>query len=105
MKRVHFLMAILLILIWSTFSVFVVPPIGAIPEGKTIIIFKPDRLIIKGSMDFIETLDHMQYSNLGKVTLIGRLGILYAVSKTNIVCRLPHSSILEWIGNGGSSNL
>lgn len=106
MKKNHILACLIsgvvLILIWATTFVLIVPPIGAIPEGKTVWIFKPDRLLIKGNIDFFETPDHFQYKNMGKVTLFGRAIALASLVKSgDIILRLPYSETFESIANGG----
>lgn len=91
-----------LILIWATTFVLIVPPIGIVPEGKTVWIFKPDRLMIRGSINFFETADHFQYKNVGNVTLLGR-GVALAglVGSGYVILRLPYSETLEGIANEG----
>ncbi len=93
-----------LLTVWVTTVVFIVPPIGAVPEGKTIVLFKPDRLLVQGKFDFLETPDHFQYKNLGKVNLFGRLAAIGAILNGPIIlARLPYSSTLEYLANAGSS--
>lgn len=100
--RKYILTAVLLLLVWSTFSVLSIQPIGAIPDGATVILFKPDRLFLKGKFDFLESVDHLQYKNIGSVNLLGRMMFLGTALNTSIiVIKLPYFQTLELISNGG----
>lgn len=101
-RKIIIIFSIFLILIWATTFFLVIPPIGAIPEGKTVWLFKPDRLFVEGKIDFIESLDHFQYNNIGKVTLLGRGFTLMAIlNSSKIILRLPYSESLELMANNG----
>lgn len=100
--RKYILTAVLFILVWSTFSVFSIQPIGAIPDGATVIMFKPDRLLMQGKFDFLESVDHLQYKNSGEVTLLGRMMFLgIALKSSFVIVKLPYFETLELISNGG----
>lgn len=96
------LLLLMFAVIWATTVVFIVQPIGMIPNGVTAVIFKPDRLFVSGKIDFLETPDHFQYKNGGSVTLLGRGVVIGAVVDSGtILMRLPYSSKLEYLANGG----
>ena len=80
---------VLMIVCVTQFSFFVIQPIGAIPEGKTLVIVKLDK------MNFIDSADAMCEREMGAVSLFCRMGALSAVTKnSNILFRLPYSEFL-----------
>jgi len=102
MKHKGMLILILIAVIYSTTYVLIIPPIGAMPEGRTIWMLKPNRLFIAGRIDFLETPDHFQYKNTGKVSIFGRAITLSTMMKSStIIIRLPYINVLEVIANGG----
>jgi len=77
---------------------FLVPPIGAIPEGKTIIITRLNKT------QFIDSADAMCERMQGGVSIMCRGITLAAVaSKATIIARLPYSSTLYEISTGGKT--
>lgn len=79
-------------------TIFVVPPIGAIPEGRTIIIARLNKT------NFIDSPDAMCERIQGGVSLLCRGMILGAVAdKTKIYARLPYSDFLYQISTGGTT--
>lgn len=91
--------ALVALLIGSQFiSIFVIQPIGAIPEGRTLII---TRLT---SMNFIDSADAMCERKMGGVSLICRMAALAQVTKAStIIGRLPYSSTLYSISTEGKT--
>lgn len=90
------IIAVLVVTIYSQITIFVVPPIGAIPEGKTIIITRLN------TMEFIDSADGMCERIQGGVSLLCRGIIMGAViEKATILLRLPYSSWLYSISTGG----
>lgn len=77
-------------------TMFVIQPIGAVPEGRTILMWR------LGSLRFIDSADAWCKRNMGEVTLLCRMGVLSRVAKEgNIILRLPYSSTLyEWSTGG-----
>ena len=77
------------------FTIFVIQTIGAIPEGRTLII---TRLT---NMNFIDSADGMCERKLGGVSLMCRLAALAQVTKeSTIIGRLPYSGALYGISTG-----
>ncbi len=70
-------------------TVFVIQPIGALPEGKTLILYRTDRT------QFIDSADAICERETGGVNLLCRIAILGAVvTGDNILLRLPYN---EWL--------
>lgn len=88
--------AIMFALICTQITIFVIPPIGAVPEGQTIII---PRLT---NTKFIDSADAICERMQGGVSLLCR-GITMGavVGKSNILLRLPYNSWLYDISNEG----
>ena len=76
------------ILFYNNFTIFVVQPIGAVPEGRTIILEK------RKNMQFIDSADAMCERLTGSVNLLCRGMALGEVAKMKIYGRLPYS---EWL--------
>lgn len=99
MKKAVFgaIFLILVSVIISQFvSIFVVQPIGAVPEGRTLII---SRLT---NMNFIDSADAMCQRADGGVSLICRMAAMGAVlNKANVIARLPYSEQLYLFSTGG----
>lgn len=87
---------ILFVVAYTQLTIFVVPPIGAIPEGKTLIISRLKQT------EFIDSADAMCERTQGGVSLLCRGMLLGAVAKnSNIYLRLPYSESLYMISTGG----
>lgn len=81
---------------YSQLTFFVIPPIGAIPEGKTILIFRLNKT------EFIDSPDAMCERMQGGVSLLCRGMIMGAVfERSTIITRLPYSSWLYSVSTGG----
>ena len=92
------LSAILILVLYTQITVFVVPPIGALPEGKTIIISRLNKT------EFIDSPDGMCERIQGGVSLMCRGMIMgMVIEKSTILLRLPYSSWLYSISTGGRS--
>lgn len=90
------LLVILAITIYTQITIFVVPPIGAIPDGKTVIISRLNKT------EFIDSPDGMCERIQGGVSLLCRGMVIGAViEKSTILLRLPYSSWLYSISTGG----
>lgn len=84
------------VLAYNTLTIFVIQPIGAIPEGRTVIISRPNRT------NFIDSADAMCERETGSVNLLCRGMMNGAVaSKATIYARLPFSWALYEISTGG----
>lgn len=88
--------AVIIVIIYTQITIFVVPPIGALPEGKTVIITRLNKT------EFIDSPDGMCERIQGGVSLLCRGMIMGAViEKSTILLRLPYSSWLYSISTGG----
>ena len=88
--------AVLAVLIYTQITIFVIPPIGALPEGKAIIITRLNKT------EFIDSPDGMCDRIQGAVSLLCRGMIMGAVlEKSTILLSLPYSSWLYNISTGG----
>jgi hypothetical protein len=83
---------------YTQLTIFVIPPIGALPEGKTLIIARLNKT------EFIDSPDAMCERIQGGVSLLCRGMVMAAViERTNILARLPYSSWLYGISTGGKT--
>lgn len=86
------------IVIYTQITLFVIPPIGALPEGKTIIITRLNKT------EFIDSPDAMCERIQGGVSLLCRGMVMGAVVKNStILARLPYSSWLYSISTDGKN--
>jgi len=102
MKKSHtvslVVLAVLAILIYTQITIFVIQPIGVLPEGKTLIITRLNKT------EFIDSADGMCERIQGGVSLLCRIAVLGAVlNKSTILVRLPYSSWLYSISTGGKT--
>ena len=89
---------ILLIVLFFQLTIFVVQPIGAIPEGKTLVMLRMNKT------NFIDSADAMCERSMGGVSLMCRAMTMGAVVKNGtILLRLPYSSSLYSISTGGKA--
>jgi len=99
-KKIVALIILLLtfIAVYTQITLFVIPPIGALPEGKTLIITRLNKT------EFIDSPDAMCERIQGGVSLLCRGIVMGAVvNKSTILARLPYSSWLYSISTGGKS--
>lgn len=91
-------LAVTFIVIYTQITLFVIPPIGALPEGRTVVITRLNKT------EFIDSPDAMCERIQGGVSLLCR-GIMMGavVDKATILARLPYSSWLYSISTGGKS--
>lgn len=84
------------IAIYTQLTVFVVPPIGAVPEGRTVIILRLNKT------DFIDSPDAICYRLQGGVSLLCRgMTMAAVVENSKILVRLPYSDWLYLVSTGG----
>jgi hypothetical protein len=75
---------------------FVVQPLGAIPEGRTLILRRTEKL------EFVDSADAMCERETGQVTLLCRGAVLGAIGENGqVLARLPYSKFLYSISTGG----
>lgn len=90
--------AVICVGIWTQLTVFVIPPIGMLADGKTIIILR------QSNTQFIDSPDGMCDRKNGGVSLMCRGFAIASVAKdATILARLPYSSTLYTISTGGKS--
>lgn len=86
----------LCIVVYTQITVFVIPPIGALPEGKTIIIVRLT------NTEFIDSPDSICERIQGGVSLLCRGMVLATVGNhATILGRLPYSALLYEVSTGG----
>ena len=79
-------------------TIFIIAPIGAVPEGRTLVISRLN------ATKFIDSADAMCERIQGGVSLLCRGVVIGQVGKTaTIYARLPYSSTLYSISTGGKS--
>ena len=89
---------ILLIVFFSQVTFFVIQPIGAIPEGKTLVILRMNKT------NFIDSADAMCEREMGGVSLLCRGMMMAAIAKkSTIIVRLPYSETLYNISTDGKT--
>lgn len=82
---------------YTSLTIFVIQPLGAIPEGRTLVIWKREKL------KFVDSADAVCDREMASVNLFCRMGVLagLARSEENILARLPYSQTLYLISTGG----
>jgi hypothetical protein len=89
---------VLALIIYTQITLFVIQPIGIVPEGKTIVIL---RLNIT---QFIDSADAMCQRQVGNVNLLCRIAMMEGVAtKSTVIFKLPYSSILYEISTSGKT--
>ena len=102
MKKIIIICLAILVLVSAVgatkITLFVIPPIGAIPEGKILVIHRLEKT------KFIDSPDAMCERIQGGVSLLCRGMAIAAIANNNeILARLPYSSFLYGISTGGNS--
>ena len=88
--------AALTVLMYTQLTLFVVPPIGAVPEGRTIVMLR------LSNMKFVDSADAVCERIQDGVSLLCRAAVLGAIGENaTILARLPYSSILYSVSTGG----
>ncbi|PHN59690.1 hypothetical protein AO268_30685 [Pseudomonas sp. ICMP 8385] len=84
------------IAIYTQFTLFIVPPIGVVPEGRTVIILRLNK------MNFVDSPDAMCDRMQGGVSLLCRgMTMAGVVEKSKIIARLPYSDWLYLLSTNG----
>ncbi|WP_144934442.1 hypothetical protein [Pseudomonas alabamensis] len=90
--------ALLCLAIYTQITIFAVPPIGAVPEGRTVIMLRLNK------MNFIDSADAMCVRIQGYVSLMCRgMTMAGVVKATTIIARLPYSETIYKISTGGNT--
>jgi len=88
----------LAVIIYSQITIFVVAPIGAVPEGRTVIMLRLNKT------EFIDSADAMCERLEVGVSLLCRAMMMAAVmNKSTILFRLPYSESLYLMSTGGKA--
>lgn len=88
--------AILIIVFCTQITFFVVQPIGAVPEGKTLLMLRMKKT------KFIDSADAICAREMNGVSLLCRgMTMATIVDKGTILVRLPYSEFLYGISTGG----
>jgi hypothetical protein len=109
MTRVRIAIIVILLLlaalIYTQITIFVVPPIGAVPEGGTIILWRykvTDGNVSGLDLRIIDSADATCQRLMGGVNLLCRGLVLGKIaSDTTMLMRLPYSSTLHALAEGG----
>lgn len=81
--------------IGTQLTIFVIHPMGALPEGKTIVIMRLNKT------EFIDSPDGMCERIQGGVNLLCRAAVMASVHEhSKILFELPYSSLLYGISTG-----
>lgn len=92
------ILVILGIISYTQLTIFVVPPIGALPEGKTVVILRLNKT------NFIDSPDALCERIQSGVSLLCRGAMLAGVIKnTKVLMRLPYSEYLYLISTNGKT--
>jgi hypothetical protein len=98
-KRKTILLTVLaafIIIVYTQVTFFVIQPIGAVPEGRTLLIWRT------GKLKFIDSADGVCGREANGVSLLCRMGVIGAVAKNNtVLMRLPYSETLYLVSTGG----
>jgi len=87
-----------MIVFLSQITFFVVQPIGAVPEGRTLVILRMNKT------KFIDSADAMCEREMGSVSLLCRGMMMAAIAnKGTILVRLPYSDFLYKISTDGKT--
>ncbi|MFJ7141234.1 hypothetical protein [Pseudomonas protegens] len=90
------IIALAAIAIYTQITVFIVPPIGAAPEGRSVIMLRLNKT------NFVDSPDAMCERIQGGVSLLCRgMTLAAVVEKTTIIARLPYSDWLYLISTDG----
>ena len=98
MRRLWVVVCLLVacVLIYATLGVFVVQPIGAVPDGVTMIVTRLN------TMQFVDSADAWCARNMGGVNLLCRAMVLGKVAQeSTILLRLPYSESAYLLSTGG----
>lgn len=89
------LLLVAAIVIYTQLTIFVIPPIGAIPEGRTVIILRLNKT------EFVDSPDAMCERIQGGVSILCRVMVLGAIAeKSTKIVSLPYSRTLYLISTG-----
>lgn len=90
----------LLLVVYTQFTIFIIPPIGAVPEGRTLILFRFSLTLsgeaVSTKSEFLDSADAICLRRLGYINLFCRAMVLSAIAQSSVMLlRLPYSSTLH----------
>lgn len=87
------------LIVSTQITLFIIQPIGALPEGKTVVITR-----MGPKLHFIDSADGLCAREMSGVSLLCRLMATGAVMKeATVIARLPYSEWLYLISTGGKT--
>lgn len=91
-------LAVIVVIAYTQLTLFVIPPIGALPEGKTVVILRLNKT------NFIDSPDALCERIQGGVSLLCR-GVMMSgvIEKSKIIMRLPYSETLYLMSTNGKT--
>jgi hypothetical protein len=91
-------LAAFLIIAYTQLTVFVIQPIGAVPKGRTLVIWRI------GKLKFIDSADGVCGREANGVSLLCRMAVLGAVvQRGTVLMKLPYSETLYLVSTDGKS--
>ena len=91
------LFALASVALYTQISIFVIQPIGMLPEGRTLILWRQSP-----RLNFVDSADGVCLRIQDGVSIICRLGVMAGVAKNNpVIFRLPYSEALYLASTGG----
>jgi hypothetical protein len=85
------------VIAYTQLTFFVIQPIGALPEGKTLLIHR------LGALNFVDSPDALCARLMGGVSLLCRgMAMAKVLDGATIYARLPYSRTLYQISTGGA---
>lgn len=92
------ILAVVVVIAYTQLTLFVVPPIGALPEGKTVVILRLNKT------NFIDSPDALCERIQGGVSLLCR-GVMMGgvLEKSKIIMRLPYNETLYLMSTNGKT--
>lgn len=82
--------------IHAAFTLFVIQPIGAVPEGRTLLIERTDKL------NFVDSADGVCLRIQGSTSLLCRMAVLTRVANnSSVIARFPYSEGLYLTSTNG----
>jgi len=92
------ILAALIIVVYTQVTFFVIQPIGAVPGGRTLVIWRT------GKLKFIDSADGVCGREANGVSLLCRMAVLGAVAtNSTVLMRLPYSETLYLVSTGGKT--
>jgi hypothetical protein len=89
-------LAAFMIAVYTQVTFFVIQPIGAVPDGRILVIWRT------GKLKFIDSADGFCARELSGVSLLCRMAVLGTVAQNStMIGRLPYSETLYLISTGG----